>query len=225
MRYIAVVGDNYLAHHGILGQKWGRRRFQNPDKSLTPEGRERYGQASRKKQAKEYQKHLRKVDRELQRTTIYGNLLAYKRNKSGIEAYKASKMNNKNAEQKHIEEAKRLSKATDLIQNHQNTLIKDMEDTVRELHKNGYSFKVNQTNFNQPIGYGDVKKILKDSGSYKVGDLSMFKVTFQGYHGGNASTGNRITVRDSKSLSEKKRLDYATKWESQSYRPQIVIRN
>lgn len=34
---------NYLAHHGILGQKWGIRRFQNKDGSLTPEGKERYG--------------------------------------------------------------------------------------------------------------------------------------------------------------------------------------
>lgn len=32
----------YLAHHGIKGQKWGLRRFQNEDGSLTPAGRERY---------------------------------------------------------------------------------------------------------------------------------------------------------------------------------------
>lgn len=32
-----------LYHHGINGQKWGQRRFQNPDGSLTPAGRERYG--------------------------------------------------------------------------------------------------------------------------------------------------------------------------------------
>ena len=32
----------YLAHHGIKGQRWGFRRFQNPDGSLTPEGRARY---------------------------------------------------------------------------------------------------------------------------------------------------------------------------------------
>ena len=35
--------DTTLTHHGIKGQKWGLRRFQNPDGSLTPAGRERYG--------------------------------------------------------------------------------------------------------------------------------------------------------------------------------------
>lgn len=35
--------SNELAHHGIKDQKWGLRRFQNPDGSLTPAGRERYG--------------------------------------------------------------------------------------------------------------------------------------------------------------------------------------
>ena len=34
---------NELYHHGILGQKWGIRRYQNPDGTLTPAGRERYG--------------------------------------------------------------------------------------------------------------------------------------------------------------------------------------
>ena len=32
-----------LVHYGIKGQKWGRRRYQNKDGSLTPAGRERYG--------------------------------------------------------------------------------------------------------------------------------------------------------------------------------------
>lgn len=32
---------NELYHHGIKGQKWGVRRFQNPDGSLTEEGRKR----------------------------------------------------------------------------------------------------------------------------------------------------------------------------------------
>lgn len=32
-----------LVHYGVKGQKWGRRRYQNKDGSLTPAGRERYG--------------------------------------------------------------------------------------------------------------------------------------------------------------------------------------
>ena len=35
-------GRNHLSHYGIHGQKWHRRRFQNLDDSLTPEGRKRY---------------------------------------------------------------------------------------------------------------------------------------------------------------------------------------
>lgn len=34
--------SNYLTHYGIKGQKWGIRRYQNPDGSLTSAGRKRY---------------------------------------------------------------------------------------------------------------------------------------------------------------------------------------
>ena len=41
--------DNYLSHHGVLGQKWGIRRYQNPDGTLTAEGRKRLGKDFKKK--------------------------------------------------------------------------------------------------------------------------------------------------------------------------------
>ena len=40
--------ENCLEHHGIKGQKWGVRRFQNPDGSLTEEGKKRYNEDAQK---------------------------------------------------------------------------------------------------------------------------------------------------------------------------------
>ena len=34
--------NNELRHYGILGMKWGVRRFQNKDGTLTPAGKRRY---------------------------------------------------------------------------------------------------------------------------------------------------------------------------------------
>ena len=44
------IMDDYIAHHGILGQKWGVRRFQNPDGTRTAAGKVRYNGNGGKKQ-------------------------------------------------------------------------------------------------------------------------------------------------------------------------------
>ncbi len=36
------MDKNYLQHYGILGQRWGVRRFQNADGTLTKAGKKRY---------------------------------------------------------------------------------------------------------------------------------------------------------------------------------------
>lgn len=53
-RYISTTLSDEIQHHGVLGQKWGVRRYQNADGSLTAEGRERYSNYAndRKRSAK-----------------------------------------------------------------------------------------------------------------------------------------------------------------------------
>ena len=41
-RFKKYLPESELKHFGIPGMKWGVRRFQNPDGSLTPEGKRRY---------------------------------------------------------------------------------------------------------------------------------------------------------------------------------------
>ena len=56
--------SEYIKHHGIKGMKWGVRRFQNADGSLTAAGRKRYGdgeRASKGSSAEDYQKAIKKT--------------------------------------------------------------------------------------------------------------------------------------------------------------------
>ena len=50
--------EEYLAHHGIQGQRWGIRRFQNPDGTLTDLGKRRYNES-------DYSRQLNKLDKQL----------------------------------------------------------------------------------------------------------------------------------------------------------------
>ena len=48
MYFTIVASDSDLQHHGIKGQKWGVRRYQNYDGSYTKKGLERYNKAAEK---------------------------------------------------------------------------------------------------------------------------------------------------------------------------------
>lgn len=54
-----TYNQNTLSHHGVKGMKWGVRRYQNADGSLTPAGKKRYGKMSDDKLRKTLYKQVK----------------------------------------------------------------------------------------------------------------------------------------------------------------------
>lgn len=70
MSYYEIQTD-VLQHHGVLGQKWGVRRYQNPDGSLTTAGKKKY----LKDMSKDMNEHFKKQihNKEAAKVTKLGN--------------------------------------------------------------------------------------------------------------------------------------------------------
>ena len=62
-----LISEEELRHHGIKGQKWGVRRYQNEDGSLTAKGKQRYGTQENfeKQYPQETKKKMKEAKREV----------------------------------------------------------------------------------------------------------------------------------------------------------------
>ena len=57
----SFVSEDYLCHYGVPGMKWGVRRYQRKDGSITEEGIKRYNQVSAREFSASKGKHGKKV--------------------------------------------------------------------------------------------------------------------------------------------------------------------
>ena len=136
-----VHADNesaYLAHHGVKGQRWGVRRFQNPDGSLTEKGKRRMKTLQGKSDKLDAKKAKLNSPKNMVRLSQYKSLSAdrhaaanqhkadedFYRNKASYAltnhgAKVATKKADK-AHTKYVQEAKKAAEYDDYITKHQN---------------------------------------------------------------------------------------------------------
>ena len=128
----------YLAHHGVKGQRWGVRRFQNPDGSLTEKGKRRMKTLQGKSDKLDAKKAKLNSPKNMVRLSQYKSLSAdrhaaanqhkadedFYRNKASYALTNhGSKVATKKADKAHtkyVQEAKKAAEYDDYITKHQN---------------------------------------------------------------------------------------------------------
>lgn len=100
-----------LKHYGVKGQKWGVRRYQNKDGSLTSEGRKKYGDAEnfeaerKKKKAKDVEnlRTMRNTSNSAKDLTREVNNIEKERSRKKQEKY------NEAVKEKVLDDAKKMT--------------------------------------------------------------------------------------------------------------------
>ena len=136
-----VHADNegaYLAHHGVKGQRWGVRRFQNTDGSLTEKGKRRMKTLQGKSDKLDAKKAKLNSPKNMVKLSKYKSLSADRhaaanRHKADEDFYRnkasyalnnhGAKVATKNADKAHtkyVQEAKKAAEYDDYITKHQN---------------------------------------------------------------------------------------------------------
>lgn len=115
--YIAgyPVSDE-LYHHGIKGQRWGVRRYQNEDGSLTSAGKKRY------LSPRAMQRDLNKIDKELAYNAgdLTKNIYKAYRKSEGTSLTDGTNM----VDDKYLERAKNISSNVESLSKRRDALIK-----------------------------------------------------------------------------------------------------
>lgn len=159
--------DLYIEHHGVKGQKWGVRRYQNADGSLTNAGKKRY-------------------NTDTYASTISGLNKIEKQNaklkaKSALASGKAKAAFEK-GNMKKYEKQKKIAKAASESVDAGNKLINKM---LSDANKKGYTLKsINKTDYARKGSLITAAIIAGPPGALTIGALNGYRAYKYGTEAG-----------------------------------------
>lgn len=171
------MSEDYLAHHGIKGQKWGVRRFQNPDGSLTPDGQKRYNSSSAANAAKS----LNRIDKER----------AALRSKIANESIRANKAYQKGNDEKYSKHTAKIKEYEDAIKAGDKLTKKLIADSKAS----GYTVKsIDKMRYTHAGQMALGAFMLGPGGAVGVGIIDLARSSMYGEEAGGIVKGTQYSV-------------------------------
>ena len=160
-----LFSDSYLEHYGVLGMKWGVRRYQNADGTLTSSGKKRYSSDAKQDAGARRKKILKTAAGvALAAGTAYAG---YKMYKNGTDPSKiAARAANKAMRTARKEAVKKMK---DTVKNRHTLSEEELDKALSRVKKELELKRVTEENLSS--GRSEVDSIIRSSGKKVAGTV------------------------------------------------------